>query len=196
MILTGSCLTIERLRRERPENVVVYFYFDSQDTGTQSATSLISSLLRQLLERLEDIPPCAKARFDEFNRDSHLPKPTFKTLIQLFKDCSKCVPTIYMVLDAFDEVPETQRARALSIIETVCNGNVQVLVTTQPHLKNDIEKSVHLGITNVRITAHKSDIAQYVRSNLPQGLSQGLQIHITETIAEDASGMYNRAFEI
>ena len=189
-------MTIERLRRERPENVVVYFYFDSQDAGTQSAVSLISSLLKQLLERLEDIPPCAKVRFDEFNRDCHLPKPTFKTLIQLFKDCCKCVPMIYMVLDAFDEVPETQRARVLSIIETLCNGNVQVLVTTQPHLKNDIEKSAHLGIRNVRITAHKSDIAQYVRSNLPQGLSQGLQTHITETIADGASGMYTRTFKI
>lgn len=80
------------------ESALAYVYCDYKDTNTQSATGLLSSVIRQLAEQLGSLPPEVKAfRDNDLERRRN---PTDDERVSLLKSLCSYFQTVYICIDA------------------------------------------------------------------------------------------------
>ena len=155
---------------------MAYFFFDFKDTRKQDARAFLSSVIVQLSN--QSVSFCnIFVRFYSAHRHSSQ-QPGDRELTQCLENMLK-VPmeqTIYFILDALDECPDTSgllssREEVLGLVEKLVGfhlPNLRLCVTSRPEIdiRNVLEP---LTSTSNRISLHdeegqKKDIADYVRS--------------------------------
>ena len=120
-------MAINALRFEvSDENVeVVHIYFDYKAHQSQTALSVATSLLKQLLIRLDFIPQELESMY---STNTKLNMATCKAM--LFQ-CARKVGTIYAVFDAVDECNETNFTEILEFLAHFQNS-FKILLSTRP----------------------------------------------------------------
>jgi len=185
---------------------VAYFYCDYRDQKDQNATSLVGSLLAQLISKLNlgDIPLEIMASFDdaEKNKSSlHLQEAIIMltTILQKFERGFICI-------DALDELElAAQRTVLHSLRELVlrADSNASIFLTGRPTVKHAVDEqfckppqpliSSHFEI---EITASADDIKHFLLHYIeekdpdPSAMNEDLKRKILDTITEKSDGMY------
>lgn len=187
---------IDHLREvlhQAEENVAVaYWYFNYQETDLQSPVTVLSSILRQILESLPTLP---RTILDAYQQHLKLRKEvTLQTLIQLCADVIGCTMRSYVIIDALDEC-ENARHRsdllvALRRLSQLPNG--RVLVTSREH-QSDVSSDLKAA-TQITIRAHESDLRRYLHEELKHAesmdvISESFAAIIAERIIQKADGM-------
>jgi hypothetical protein len=178
----------ESLRLHRPRRIT-YFYFD-YSVKKQSAVDLLASLLKQLASPLETMPHCLNGLYGNFKPEA--PRPDQEKLLELFVECAKAYPEVFVFLDAFDECDPTLCAHVVSIVKRLHKEKIKVWVTTQPGRLDDLATEGLNDAIKAEIKAKETDVARYVNAKLRKdSVDNKLRMEIVNTISSGVDGMYD-----
>jgi hypothetical protein len=128
-----------------PESPIAFFYFDCQDQDRQTPTSLLLSLLKQIITTLLKTPKCVVDAYEKANGDGDsLP---LRELENMIFDIASGVRQIYLIIDAFDECDElTHQKTVLHLLGRISGTlNIHIFVvnilTISQQLSNIIPRS-------------------------------------------------------
>ncbi|KAF3921062.1 Ankyrin-3 [Arthrobotrys entomopaga] len=174
---------------------LAYFYCDYQDQENQTADYFVASLLKQLIRRVLVLPKKLEEFYQIFCKERRLPK--LSDLTNLLLQISSSFSQTYLVIDALDESDSTKHRRQfLSVLYELerKQNSLRIFVTSRSH-PVDIRTAFESG-PNIKITASKSDIRDYITSrldndeNLADLIQPSLRNQIVDHITEVAGGMF------
>jgi hypothetical protein len=148
--------------------VVVYFYFDFNDTEKQSSQLMIRSLISQLSQPFVKIPATLDMLFSSCADGQR--QPSSDGLLEAAHNLIREFQHVYIVLDALDEC--TDRAELMATLERIADwkdAELHLLVTSRK--ERDIESSLENIVDSQNTICLQSglvdkDIFKYVRQRL------------------------------
>lgn len=177
-----------------PASPVAFFYFDHRDQHTQDPLSVLSSILRQLLEGLSELPKLALEVYEKRTSNGHLPQHECERLLLHFVNELEC---LYLVIDALDECDTIHRKAFLRSLGLLMQtGKVRLLVTSRPHIQDLTDwLHQHSNLLNMKIEAQDEDLETYLQQELDrQGVSDiadsNFANRLVRKLITDAEGMY------
>jgi len=178
---------------------VTCFYFDYAARKDQSATSMLGSLLKQMVSGIERIPEEISRAFEERRKAIGGSGPQLVDIVRMLQLTTSSRPT-FIVIDALDECAEVQRVKIFDSLTQILEKSpgTRVFVTGRPHIRDEIERRLSGRVRSVSIVPRKDDIVAYIRARLdedpnPEAMSGILATEILQQIPEKLSGMCVRA---
>jgi hypothetical protein len=177
---------------KRDDSVTAYIYFDYQDRLTQSATNVLFSLLKQLLQSLRwnHWPTALFSKFPTKATDFNALDE--RDLMKSILHCARQFPKVYFVFDALDECEDIHsRSKIIDFMYTVTQmePRVRILVTSRPHLPFMCQSSI-------LVQSNRADIEAYIRANIShKRYSSDLQDEIVSKILAKSDGLYLPNFQ-
>ena len=198
MLNVGRSIVIERLLTECSTDIGVAFcYCEYKKQAEQTATALLASLLRQLMERRGHGLP------DEL-LEVYKTHAANETRLQI-DECTELLraefnrwPEVFIVIDALDEYNKISEARIELLVEIEkLPPNLHLLCTSR--FLADIEGQLGTKHPRVEIRAQDLDIEKYVSSRIEEagrlkrfvGSYPDLKKSIIEAVISKADGMYD-----
>ena len=192
-----SSLVIDRLcdwARERNATVAC-FYFDFAAQKEQSPTTVLSSLLKQVVGGLEKIPVRIVEAFQDQKKATGGRRLELGQVVEMLQDIMSSRPT-FICFDALDECRAEYRAKLLESLEQVLHKSpsTRVFLAGRLHVRDEVEKRLAGRVAAVSITPTKDDIIQFLRAKLkedttPEAMDKSLEADIIEKIPETVSEM-------
>ncbi|KAI9150697.1 Glutathione transporter [Paramyrothecium foliicola] len=176
---------------------IVYFYFDFSDSNKQSMESLIRSCICQLLATTAQ-PSESAITVYEANKTGP-GQPRLEDLQSVLLAEMVRTETTFLIIDALDECPKTERARFVeAILPALHKANVNILITSRKEM--DIEKLLEGVATTLSIqdATVDADIATYVDTLMSQdqflnSMDAAIKEEIRDGIVSQAKGMFRWA---
>lgn len=189
-----ASLVIDDLRPIAAANedaVVAWFYFKYAERGSVTTATLLSSLLRQLVQGLPTVPEAITVLYDSHQGTSLSVVESKNALYEV----AKLYDHGFIVVDALDECSNIDEARDVFALElNYLPANMQLLITSRhiESIKENFQQSSHL-----EISAQDQDIENYVLLRLgeEQRLARivvqdsKLESHIKKVVVEKSQGM-------
>jgi hypothetical protein len=174
-----------RFQKERV--AVVYVYFDYKDQQNQKGATIIASLLKQLVCKLQNLPLQLETLYNECVC-SHT-RPDISILRQLFVESSQELSSVYVVFDALDECGKQQLDDILSFVKLLQESRANVLLTMREHLRYIVK--IFKDPVILPISAEEHDVRNYLQIELAkESIVPSIQKKILETLTAHAKGMY------
>lgn len=164
-----SSTIIQHLRSdEADDKVVLYFFFDFNDTSKQSLENLIRALIRQIYYGREDCKGHLNSLYSSCNGGNQ--RPNLDSMVRVLQTMIRQCNDVSIVLDALDE-SQTRKA-VLTWVETLLSinhPNLHVLMTSRR--EEDIDSIIrrwHPGeeIVSIQNDQVDRDIRSYVRARV------------------------------
>ena len=200
-MLTGrdvSSLVVDRLcDQARGQNTAVTcLYFDFAARKEQSATSMLGSLLRQVVGGMKTVPEEILQAFQEQKMAIGGRGPQLPDLVKMLQAITSSVPT-FVCIDALDECAAVHRAKLLSALKQILEKSpcTRIFIIGRPHIRDEIAKRLPRRVTTMAICPSKEDIIGYLHARLdedetPDAMDESLEAEILEKIPENMSEMY------
>ena len=156
--------------RDAGLGLTAYYYFDFRSKAKQDIRGLLSSLLVQLCTKSDPCYQVLSRLYSTYDNGSR--SPDNKVLVKCLKNMLELPghPTIYLIIDALDECPNTsgavsQRDRVLEFIEELVElPNLRICLTSRPEA--DILEALEPLASHIVSLHHedgqKQDIVDYV----------------------------------
>ena len=194
-----SSAIIQTLRNEcHISRIILYFYFDFNDTAKQSLEKLLIALISQLYIAREG----SRTLLDQLYLSCKHGKdqPTVDQLEDILRAMARCTDEVCVVLDALDEAQARQKL--LSWIRDFANSestNIHLIVTSRS--ERDIESALSKWMDpsesiSIQCEVVDEDIRAYLcaRISSDEGLSRwklfpDVQQEIEVSLMEKARGM-------
>ena len=192
-----SSLVVDRLcDQARGQNVAITcFYFDFATRKEQSATSMLGSLLKQIVSGMERVPEEISHAFQEQKKAIGGCGPQLTDIVKMLQAITSSQPT-FICIDALDECVGVQRFRILNSLKQVLekSPSTRVFITGRPHIRPEIEKRLAGRAINISVGPSKTDITTYLHAKLsedetPDAMDESLEADILEKIPENISEM-------
>ena len=192
-----SSLVIDRLCDwARGRNAAVAcFYFDFAAQKEQSAATVLSSLLKQLVGGLENIPENIVEAFRDHKKTTGGQRLGLSQVIEMIQDISSSRPT-FICIDALDECMAEHRARMLEPLKQILHKSpsTRVFLAGRLHVRDEVEKHLAGGLVALSIAPTKDDIIRFLKAKLqedttPEAMDKGLEEDIIKNIPETVSEM-------
>ncbi|KAE8331625.1 hypothetical protein BDV39DRAFT_189592 [Aspergillus sergii] len=170
---------------------IVFIYSNFKDEWTMY--QLLSTLLKQLIQRQPSLPSDLKDIYDYHHKHGTQPPP--EDIFWCLDTIASSYKKIFMVIDALDECRSTIESRdriMTTILGLQALHHVSFLATSRPILEiSDLFKEM----PTLEIRAPNEDVQRYLRNHLgrlPRFVSRdaGLQDEIVTEIAEAVDGMF------
>lgn len=165
-------------------------YFNHKENFTP--VDILGSLIKHLIQRRTRVSEEIHDLYDRhLKRET---RPTFTELSEQLQIESHKFSTVFIVLDALDECPESQQTRA-KVLSILCKlQTLRLIVTGRPHIidmTQTFEEAVRLDIR-----ANDSDIEKYIDGQIEMEKNlkkykhgHDLRKTIKDTIVSKANGM-------
>ena len=169
---------------------ISYAYCSYKNEATQNPTSLIASILQQILRKPMAVSDDLRALYDQYELKNI--RPTIEELSVQLQAYVCNLEKFFVVIDALDECPEVKWKEFLHHVRKL-QPAVSLMITTRPtnHVKNEFPEAAC-----VEIRAKDTDIQSYcyekIRSDHRLHLVQAdadLMDLVVNTIAENAQKM-------
>ncbi|KAJ7458308.1 hypothetical protein B0H11DRAFT_1817909 [Mycena galericulata] len=152
------------------ENIVVAcIYLNHKAAEDQTPAKLLSALWRQLILG-RDVGPFAKVLYQRCHEKQT--RPTSDEVFNILSHTVAEFSKVYIVIDAVDEYPETQRRILMTYLATI-GPMVNLMITSRPHV---IPHSTLLNSTTLEICATQDDIQTFVDAQIT--MSSRLKNHV------------------
>ena len=194
----GSSLVVDKLCDvARGQNAgISCFYFDFAARKDQSATSMLGSLVKQMVNGMERIPEEISRIFQEQKNTLGGSRPQLVDLVKMLQVIASSRPT-FICIDALDECAGGERFRILDSLKEILEESwgARIFVTGRLHVRAEIENRLPGQVTSISLTPTKGDITIYLRVRLsydetPDAMDESLKADILEKIPENISEMY------
>ena len=170
-------------------SVVVGTFCNSTDEAQQKSSDIIASLLRQLVQR-KGLTDELKKLYERYSESHDRPR---KQLSDLLQSTIKKYVKVFIVVDALDECPKTERDELIDELQKL-KAVANVLVTSR---KIESIELAFRGATHLEIHALNTDLEIYIRSKTQEDRrlkdymrrDPSLQETVVETIVGNAKGM-------
>ena len=193
-----SSLVVDRLcDRTRGQNTAVTcFYFDFAARKEQTVTSMLGSLLRQVINGMERVPEEISRAFQEQKKAVSGRKPQLCDIVKMLQLITSS-QRIFMVIDALDECTAVQRFRLFDSLKEILEKSpgARIFVTGRPHIQAEIETRLAGRVTSISVGPARDDIIRFLRVKLsedetPEAMDENLEADILEKIPGSVSEMW------
>jgi len=174
---------------------VTCFYFDFAARKEQSATNMLGSLLRQVIDRAGGIPEEIRQTLREQKEAAGGRRPQLADIVKMLQliTSSQCT---YMCIDALDECIAAQRFRLFDSLKQILekSPSARIFVTGRHHIRAEIENRLAGRVASVSVGPTRDDIVNFLRDRLskdetPDAMDASLEAEIMEKIPENISEM-------
>ena len=195
--VNDSSLVVDRLcDQTRGQNTdVTCFYFDFAARKEQTATSMLGSLLKQIISGTGGIQEDIWRALREQKEAISGRKPQLSDIVKILQLITSS-QRIYMVIDAFDECTAVQRFRLLDSLKEILEKSPggRIFVTGRPHIRDEIETRLAGRVTAVSLGPTRDDIVRFLCFRLsedetPDAMDSSLEADILAKIPENISEM-------
>jgi len=192
-----SSLVVDRLcDQTRGHNTAVTcFYFDFAARKEQTATSMLGSVLKQVVNGMEWMPQEISRVLQEQKKVVCRRKPQLGDIVKMLQLLTSSMRT-FMVIDALDECTAAQRFKLYDSLKEILvkSSGTRILLTGRPHVRTEIENRLAGRVTSVSVGPTTEDITNFLRVRLsedetPDAMDEGLEAEILEKIPKIISGM-------
>ena len=193
----ASSLVIDTLGDwARGQNVAVAcFYFDFAAQKEQSPTSILSSLLKQVVCGLEEIPAKIAQAFRDQKKVIGGRKLGLGEIVEILQDISSSRPT-FICIDALDECMAEYRERLLDSLRQILykSPNTRIFLAGRLHVRDEVERHLVGRVAAVSITPTNDDIIRFLQAKLKEdiildAMDKNLEADIIKNISETVSEM-------
>ena len=142
---------------------VAYFYFDFADQKEQSPTNILSSLLKQVVDGLKNVPTKI---FQAFRAQK---KAIGGEIVRILQDISS-LQQIFICIDALDECMAEYRATLLHSLRQILHKspNTRIFLAGRLHIWDEVEKHFAGKVVALPITPTKDDFVRFLRAKLKE----------------------------
>ena len=175
--------------------VVACFYFDFAAQKEQSPTSVLRSLLKQVVCGLEEIPTKIAQAFRDQKKVIGGRKLGPREIVAMLQDISSSRPT-YICIDAVDECMAEYRVELLDSLEEILfkSPSTRIFLAGRLQIRDEVEKHLSGRVVVVSIIPTKDDIVRFLRAKLkmdatPDAMDKSLEADIINSIPETVSKM-------
>jgi len=191
----ASSLVIDRLcDSAREQNAVVAcFYFDFAAQKEQSAATVLSSFLKQLVGGLEKIPAKIIEAFRDQKKTTGGRRLELGQVVDMLQDISSSRPT-FICIDALDECIAECRAKILDSLQQISHKSpsMRIFMAGRLHVRDEVVKRLAGRVAAVSIIPTKDDIILFLRAKLkedtaPEAMDKTLEEDIIKNIPETVS---------
>ena len=199
-----SSLVVDRLcnQTKGQNTAVTCFYFDFAARKEQSATSMLGSLLRQVISGMERVPEDISRALREHKKAVSGRRPQLSDVVKMLQLITSSQP-IFMVIDALDECTAVQRYRLFDSLKEILekSPSARIFVTGRPHICPEIEIRLAGQVTSVSVGPTRDDIIRFLRVKLsqdetPDAMDPSLEADILEKIPGNISEMWVTAMAL
>ena len=175
---------------------VACFYFDFAAQQEQSSTSMLGTLLKQLLVGMREVPEEIVQAYEDQKNLIGGRRPRLPDIVKMLQTISSTKRT-FICIDALDECVPEHRTKLLDSLNKILQKSpaTRIFVTGRPHIKPDITRRLTGGVTSLPISTKRDDIIRYLRSRLEEdtisdAMDCSLETEILKKIPEDVPEMY------
>jgi len=175
---------------------VTCFYFDFAARKEQTATSMLGSMLKQVISGMERVPEDISRALQEQKRAVSGRKPQLADIVRMLQLITSSQPT-FMVIDALDECTAVQRFRLFDSLKEILEKSpgARIFVTGRPHILTEIETRLSGRVKSVSLGPTRDDIVRFLRVRLsedeiPDAMDSSLEADILEKIPGSISEMW------
>ena len=195
-----SSLVVDSLcDQARGQNVAVAcFYFDFAAQKEQSSTSILGSLLKQVVSGQREIPEEIAKAYEDQKKVIGGRGPQLPDIMKMLQTSSE-KPT-FICIDALDECAAEYRVKLLDSLHQILQKSpgVRIFVTGRSHIQAELTRRLSGRVTTIAITPRRGDVIIYLRARLsedtnPDAMDGSLEADILKKIPEDISEMYVEA---
>ena len=192
-----SSLVIDTLCKQAVEEnaSVACFYFDFAVQEGQSPDTILSSVLKQVVSGLDEVPERIVKAFRHRGRVVSSQKLARSEIMEYLKDIVSSRPT-FVCIDALDEYPDRHRVELLNLLKQILEKapGTRLFLTGRPQIRSEVEEHLAGKAATRPITAAKNDIVTFLRAKLkedtmPEAMNKSLEDAIIQKIPETVSEM-------
>jgi len=172
---------------------VACFYIDFAAPKEHSPTTILSSLLRQIVCGLEEVPPKIVRAYRNQGGTGGL-RLGLSQVLEMLQDISSS-RHIFICIDALDECMAQYRTKLLHSLEQglQMSPGIRIFLAGRAHVRDEVEKHLAGSAVAVSITPTKSDIIRFPRAKLKEDITsdamdKGLE-EIIKSIPDTVSEM-------
>jgi len=197
----NSSLVIDKLCDEAvdEDTVVTCFYFDFAARNEQSPANMLGSLLRQLVNGLEEIPEAIVRAYRKQKRAIGGRRLQVSGILAMFQSLT-ATKRMFICVDALDECLPEHRMVVLESLRQILQGspNTRIFMTGRPQVRAEVERKLDQAATFILIQPTEDGVVRYLRETLrndttPEIMSSTLEAEIMKSIPEINSETYVEA---
>jgi len=169
---------------------VTCFYFDYAARKEQSATSMLGSLLKQMVSGIESLPEEILRAFQKQRKVIGVCGPQLVDIAKMLQLITSSQRT-FMVIDALDECLREHQPKLLVILKRILekSPSTRIFLTGRPYIRDFVVRHLARRVTIVSIVPRKDDIVAYIRGRLsedcmPDAMDESLATAILQQIPE------------
>ena len=192
-----SSLVIDELCKQAVEGnaAVACFYFDFADQEEQSPAVILSSVLKQVVGGLDEVPERIVKAFRNRGKVIGGQWLSLEEIVEFLQDISSSLG-VFICIDALDECPLRHRVKLLGSLNQILQNSptARILLTGRPHIRGEIDKHLPGRAATIAIIPSKDDIIIFLRAKLtedtiPDAMDENLEEEIIKNISETVSEM-------
>jgi len=151
------------------DTAVAFFYCDFAAQKEQSPTSILGSLLKQVVGGLEEIPAKIARAFRDQENVIGGRKLGLGEVVEMLQDISSS-RTTFICVDALDECIAEHRATLLDSLKQILHKSpsTRVFLAGGLHIQDEVEKHLAGRIVAASITPTNDDIVRFLRAKLSE----------------------------
>ena len=191
-----SSLVVDALRKQAAgeKAAVACFYFDFTAQEEQSTTAILGSVLKQIVDGLDEVPKRIVKAFRDREKVVGGRRLVLAEIVELLQDISSSRCT-FICIDALDECQARHRMKLLDSLSEILqkSPSARIFLTGRPHIRTEVEKHLAGRAATRSITPTKNDMVLFLRAKLKEdtmraamneSLEEEIMRNIPETVPE------------
>ena len=192
-----SSLVIDTLCKQAVgENATVAcFYFDFAAREEQSSAAVLSSVLKQVVGGLEEVPEGIVKAFRDRGRVIGGQRLSLAEIVEFLQDISSSRST-FICIDALDECAPGHQVNLLDSLNQILqmSPGARIFLTGRPHIRGEVDKHLAGRAATRSITPTTNDVITFLRAKIkedtmPDAMDEILEEEIMQNIPETVSEM-------
>ena len=164
-----SSLVIDTLCKHAVEKNtgVACFYFDFAVQEGQSPDAILSSVLKQVVSGLDEVPERIVDDYRHRGRVVSSQKLVSSEIMEFLKDILSSRPT-FICIDALDEYPDRHRVELLDLLNQILEKapRTRLFLTGRPQILSEVERHLAGRAATRAITAARNGIVTFLGAKL------------------------------
>jgi len=175
---------------------VTCFYFDFAARKEQTTTCMLSSLIKQMINRTKGVPKEVWRALREQKDVISGRRPQLGDIVKMLQLITSSQRT-FMVIDALDECTAAHRYQLFDSLREILeiSPDARIFMTGRPHARAEIETRLVGRVTSISISPIRGDVIRFLRARLsqdetPDAMDESLEAEILEKIPGSISEMW------